>query len=180
MAGGDLSDADLVAGMRERDEGALRALYERHAGWLSTRLLRRCADREVVADALQDTFVSAWNGAAKFRGDGEVAGWLWGIAVHRLISRVRARTAQGARLGPALVTNQVSDISAEDNVLLAIEYSDVGSALARISPELRVVLQATVLDGLTTREAARLLGIPQGTVKTRLARARVSMREELA
>lgn len=180
MAGADLSDADLVAGMRERDEGALRALYERHAGWLSARLLRRCADREVVTDALQDTFVSAWNGAAKFRGDGEVAGWLWGIAVHRLISRVRAGTAQGARLGPAFLTHQASDVSAEDSVLLAIEYSDVGSALARISPELRVVLQATVLDGLTTREAARLLGIPQGTVKTRLARARASMREELA
>ena len=72
-----------------------------------------------------------------------------------------------------------ADESAEEQVLLAIEYSDIGSALARISPELQVVLQATVLDGLTTREAAHLLGIPQGTVKTRLARARVRMREEL-
>ncbi len=180
MAGPEVSDSDLIAAMRERDEGALRTLYERHAGWMSARLMRRCADRDVVADALQDTFVSAWNGAAKFRGDGEVAGWLWGIAVHRLISRVRSRSAMGPRLGPALLPHQASDVSAEDNVLLAIEYSDVGSALARISPELRVVLQAVVLDGLTTREAARLLGIPQGTVKTRLARARASMREELA
>ena len=47
-------------------------------------------------------------------------------------------------------------------------------------PELRVVLQLTVLDGLTTREAAVLLGIPRGTVKSRLQRARVTMREELA
>ena len=54
------------------------------------------------------------------------------------------------------------------------------AALARISPELRVVLQLTVLDGLTTREAAVLLGIPRGTVKSRLQRARVTMREELA
>jgi len=166
--------------MRDRDETALRTLYERHAGWMSARLLRRCSDRDVVADALQDTFVSAWNGAARFRGDGEVAGWLWGIAVHRLISRVRARSPQDARLGPALAPRQATDASAEENVLLAIEYSDVGSALARISPQLRVVLQATVLDGLTTKEAALLLGIPQGTVKTRLARARASMREELA
>lgn len=180
MAGPHPSDADLIARMRERDEAALRTLYERHAGWMSARLLRRCADRDVVADTLQDTFVSAWNGAARFRGDGEVAGWLWGIAVHRLISRIRARSAQGTRLGPALQSHQATDVSAEENVLLAIEYSDVGSALTRISPELRVVLQATVLDGLTTREAGRLLGIPQGTVKTRLARARASMRQELA
>jgi RNA polymerase sigma-70 factor (ECF subfamily) len=173
------SDVDLVAAMSERDEGALRLLYERHAGWISSRLRRRCVDSEVVADALQDTFVAAWDAAGKFRAEGEVAAWLWGIAVHRLISRLRTRSARGPRLGPALLPHDAVDESAEEQVLLAIEYSDVGSALARISPELQVVLQATVLDGLTTREAAQLLGIPQGTVKTRLARARTRLREEL-
>lgn len=180
MAGPDLTDIDLIQAMNERDEGALRALYERHAGWISARLRRRCADHEVVSDVLQDTFVAAWDGAGRFRGEGEVAGWLWGIAVHRLISRLRTRGAAMARLGPALLVSDNTDVSAEETLLLAVEYSEVGTALARISPELRVVLQATVLDGLTTREAARLLGIPQGTVKTRLARARASMREELA
>jgi RNA polymerase sigma-70 factor, ECF subfamily len=53
-------------------------------------------------------------------------------------------------------------------------------ALDRLSPELRAVMQATVLDGLTTREAAKLLRIPQGTVKTRLMRARRELREALA
>lgn len=180
MATADLSDFDLVAAMSERDEGALRLLYERHAGWIATRLRRRCADREVVVDVLQDTFVAAWDGAKRFRAEGEVAAWLWGIAIHRLISRLRTRSAGAPRLGPALLAHDAVVESAEDEVLVAIQYSDVGGALARISPELRVVLQATVLDGLTTREAARLLGIPQGTVKTRLARARASMREELA
>jgi RNA polymerase sigma-70 factor (ECF subfamily) len=52
--------------------------------------------------------------------------------------------------------------------------------LIRLSPELRAVLQATVIDGLTTREAAVLLGIPPGTVKTRALRARKQLREELA
>ena len=76
--------------------------------------------------------------------------------------------------------SDAQDISAEERVLLRLENVDVGSAMARISPELRVVLQLTVLDGLTTREAAQLLGIPRGTVKSRLQRARVMMREELA
>jgi RNA polymerase sigma-70 factor (ECF subfamily) len=57
---------------------------------------------------------------------------------------------------------------------------DLAGALNRLSPELRAVLQATALDGLTTREAGRLLGIPPGTVKTRLMRARAQLREELA
>jgi RNA polymerase sigma-70 factor (ECF subfamily) len=70
--------------------------------------------------------------------------------------------------------------SAEEQVLLGVEYGDLGAALNRLSPELRAVMQATVLDGLTTKEAARLLGIPQGTVKTRLMRARAQLREVLA
>jgi RNA polymerase sigma-70 factor, ECF subfamily len=179
MATAVVSDVDLVAAMSQRDEGALRLLYERHAGWISSRLRRRCVDRDVVVDVLQDTFVAAWESAGRFRGDGEVAAWLWGIAIHRLISHLRTRSARAPRLGPALLPHDGADESAEEQVLLAIEYSDIGSALARISPELQVVLQATVLDGLTTREAAHLLGIPQGTVKTRLARARIRMREEL-
>ena len=106
------------------------------------------------------------DGAARFRGDGEVPAWLWGIAIRRLISRLRKRA--GFRLGPALVESDAQDISAEERVLLRLENVDVGSAMARISPELRVVLHLTVLDGLNTREAAQLLGIPRGTVKSRL------------
>jgi RNA polymerase sigma-70 factor, ECF subfamily len=71
-------------------------------------------------------------------------------------------------------------VSAEEEVLLGVEHGDLAPALNRLSPELRAVMQATVLDGLTTREAARLLGVPQGTVKTRMMRARKELREALA
>ena len=70
--------------------------------------------------------------------------------------------------------------SAEEQVLLDVAHGDLGGALNRLSPELRAVVQATVLDGLTTREAGQLLGIPAGTVKTRMMRARIQLREELA
>ena len=79
-------DSVLVARVVEADSGALKELYERHAPWLQARLMRRCNDREVVADVLQDTFVALWKDARTFRGDGEVAGWLWGIAFRRLVS----------------------------------------------------------------------------------------------
>ena len=175
-----VTDADLVGAMADSDESALQELYERHAAWIAARLRRRCSDQDVVADVLQDTFVAAWKAANRFRHDGEVAAWLWGIAIRRLVSGLRRRTPTGFQLGPALLDHDVVDISAEEQVLLTIEYSDLGTALARISPQLRSVLQVTVLDGLTTREAARLLGIPEGTVKTRLARARAALREEMA
>jgi len=178
MAACDLTDADLLHAMAGRDEGALHELYERHAPWITLRLSRRCADADAVCDVLQDTFLAAWKGAGRFRGDGVVPAWLWGIAVRRLISRLRSRT--GFRPGPALLEGDLEDISAEECVLLHLEHVDVGTALARISPELRVVLQLTVLDGLNTGEAAALLGIPRGTVKSRLQRARATMREEMA
>jgi RNA polymerase sigma-70 factor (ECF subfamily) len=65
-------------------------------------------------------------------------------------------------------------------VLLGVEYGDLAGALDRLSPELRAVVQATVLDGLTTREAGHLLGLPAGTVKTRMMRAKAQLREALA
>ena len=61
-----------------------------------------------------------------------------------------------------------------------VEHGDLAGALDRLSPELRSVVEATVLDGLTTREAAQLLGLRQGTVKTRMMRARQVLRKELA
>src|SRR6476469_7062491 len=82
---------DTGATSEQADSGALKELYERHAPRLQARLMRRCNDREVVADVLQDTFVALWKDARTFRGDGEVAGWLWGIAFRRLVSRLRSR-----------------------------------------------------------------------------------------
>ncbi|MFF8277606.1 RNA polymerase sigma factor [Streptomyces lateritius] len=180
-AGGDADDADdddagLLRAVARGDADALAALYDRHAGWLYARLKRRCADEETVREVLQDTFVAVWRSAGSHRGRGEAGGWLWVVAARRLVDaqRARARTERLAAPeppGPAP--------SAEDRVLAGLEYGDVGAALDRMSPELREVLRATVVDGLTTREAARLLGIPEGTVKTRALRARRELRAAL-
>ena len=85
------NDATLLLAVAERDMGAFRTLYERHAGWLAIRLARRCNDRDLVADAIQDTFVAVWQKPRGFRGDGDIAAWLWGIAIRRLVSRLRTR-----------------------------------------------------------------------------------------
>lgn len=172
---GPPSDATLLAGVAERDVGAFRTLYERHAGWLSLRLARRCNDAELVADAVQDTFVVIWQKPRSFRGDGDVAAWLWGIAIRRLISRLRRRSDIAAAFGSSDTVP-----AAEDEVLLSVEYGDMGAALARLSPEMRAVIQAVVLDGLSAREAAQLLNVPVSSVKTRLFRAKAHLRAALA
>ena len=80
---------------------------------------------------------------------------------------------------PGLSESGGQVLAAEDEVLLSVAYGDVGQALTRLSPQARSVVQAVILDGLTTREAARLLGMPQASVKTRLARAKVQLRAAL-
>ena len=79
--------------------------------------------------------------------------------------------APPARARPAArATHDRSSRRPRKPVLLGVEHGDLAGALNRLSPELRAVVQATVLDGLTTKEAGRLLGIPAGTVKTRMMR----------
>jgi len=173
------SDGELLRAVADGERRALEELYRRHAPWLLARLQRRCSDTGTVDEVLQDTFVAVWRGAGRYDGRGEVGGWLWGIAVRRLVDAVR-RSPQ-----PALALPEVPEVpdlvgSAEEQVLLELEHGELGPALDRLSPELRAVVRATVLDGLTTREAGRLLGIPAGTVKTRMMRARAQLREDLA
>jgi len=169
------SDETLLLAVAERDMGAFRTLYERHAGWLAIRLARRCNDRDLVADAIQDTFVAVWQKPQGFRGDGDIGAWLWGIAIRRLVSRLRTRSRVAA-----VFENTEAAPAAEDQVLLSVEYGDIGQALARLSPEMRAVIQAVVLDGLSAKEAAQLLDVPVSTVKTRLHRAKGRLRAVLA
>lgn len=170
-------DAALLRAVAAGDRAALRALYDAHAPWLVLRLTRRCHDPELVDEVVQDTFLAVWHGARRWDGRGEVAAWVWGIGVRRLVDALRRRPRATVLLED--VAYDPATLSAEDQVLLGIEHGDLAGAYARLSPELRAALQATVLDGLTTREAGRLLGIPTGTVKTRVMRAKAALREEL-
>ena len=171
---GDESDEELLGAIGAADQRALAALYGRHAPWLTARLTHRCGDAEVVDQALQDTFVAVWRKPGAYRGTGEVAAWLWGIAVRRLVDQLRRRPSL-----TYLPSSEPVVVSAEDEVLVGLYGGDLGGALDELSPELLSVVHATILDGLSTREAAKLLGIPTGTVKSRASRARIQLREAL-
>ena len=169
-------DEELLAAIAGGDRLALRELYDRHAAWLLLRVQRRCGDPHIAEEVVQDTFLAVWKKADTYAERGAVAAWIWGIGIRRLIDRLRSTR----RLESLPEGRGETVVSAEDQVLLGVQFGDLAGALSRLSPELRAVVQATVLDGLTTKEAAVLLGIPSGTVKTRMMRARARLREELA
>ena len=137
-------DDVLLRAVAQGDRDALEALYRRHAPWLMARLTRRCADPGLVEEVVQDTFVAVWRGAGRYRATGEVAAWIWGIGIRRLIDRLR-RTAPGAdgalRDDGLVVRPRTRSWSAWSTATSAPRSS-------RLSPELRAVVQATVLDGL--------------------------------
>ncbi|HSM44645.1 MAG TPA: RNA polymerase sigma factor [Acidimicrobiia bacterium] len=172
------SDDELLVATGSGDREAFELFYRRNAPWLEVRLRRRCADSDMVVDVLQETFLAVWRAAGSYRGSGRSAAWLWTIASHRVVDAYRRRAVR-PKASEEAEDFLVSAPSAEDVAL--ISSLDVGlvHALERLSPELRAVLQATVLDGLSIRETAVLLDVSEGTVKSRAFRARHQVREAL-
>ncbi|MER6916650.1 RNA polymerase sigma factor [Streptomyces sp. NPDC000594] len=176
-------DAELLAALRHGDRAAFETFYRRHAPWLTARLRYRCADAAERDDIVQETFLAVWRRCAEGRQPEirDAAGWLWRIAERRITDRARTEGGQG-RLRRALTALWPAPAapSAEEQLLDSGGFGAVHAALGRLPADLREVVQATVLDGLTTRQTAHRLRLPAGTVKTRAMRARRRLREELA
>ncbi|GAA3384006.1 RNA polymerase sigma factor [Cryptosporangium minutisporangium] len=176
-----LDEGELLRRTGRGDRRAFDELYRRTAPWLLVRLRRRCSDEDLVAEVLQDTYLAVWRSAGSQRhaaASGSAVGWLWTIAAHRLIDAFRRRERQ-TRL-PTVATVETVEPAAEDRALAGDLDADLEQALLALPDELRQVLRALVLDGLTVRETSLLLGMPEGTVKTRARRARIALREALS
>jgi RNA polymerase sigma-70 factor, ECF subfamily len=126
---------------------------------------------------MQETYVAAWRAAASFAGQGSVAGWLWTIAARRLVDAYRRQGRAHEQVVEAVPEGRAP--SAEEEALHGELDARLAAELARLSPELCDVLRAMVLDGLSVRETSVLLGIPEGTVKTRARRVRIALQEAL-
>ncbi|WP_033342178.1 RNA polymerase sigma factor [Catenuloplanes japonicus] len=182
MRASDSDEARLLRRIAHADLDAFDELYRRTSPWLLMRLRRRCADDGLVAEVLQDTYLTVWRAAGSFAtlrpGDDGPLGWLWTIAARRLVDALRRQGRR--RETPADVLPTPLAPGADEEALAGAVGDEVGAALADLAPELRAVLRAMVLDGLTVRETAVLLGLPEGTVKSRARRARAALREALS
>ncbi|MEV6925446.1 RNA polymerase sigma factor [Dactylosporangium sp. NPDC051485] len=176
----EADDRALLRLIGKGDRRAFEAFYARNAPWLALRLRRRCRDAELADEMLQETFLTVWRAAGSYRGDGEVVGWLWSIAARRLVDTIRRARVRPQTVDTPDDTQLAWSPSAEEEAMAGAYDARLEQALRRLSPELRAVLQATVLDGLTVREAALMLGLPEGTVKTRAMRARRELKAALS
>lgn len=174
-----VAEEDLLRAVARGDRVAFTELYDRTTPWLAGRLRRRCGTASEVEEIVQDTFLVVWRSAGGFSGSGSAAGWIWTIARNRMI-----HLARQSRAGVGLVEGDDLRLppspSAEQLALSDLYGAQVETALASLSPQLRLVLQATVLDGMSVRETASYLGIPEGTVRTRAFRARQQLRKAMS
>ena len=169
-----MDDGALVNAVAQGDDLALRELFQRHAPWLAARL-RRALPPDAVEDVLQETFLALWKGARSYQGSGEVAAWLWGIARRQAALWLRRRGRAEGEVAP--------DAPAQDDpAALAVERAEVHRALAALGPPgsaPRELVRLLWEEGRSVAEAAAHLGIPAGTVKSRLHRVRRLLRAVL-
>ena len=172
----DDHDLYLVRAIGRGDEQALRDLYARHGPALLSYLIGRLGQRLLAEEVLQDVMLAVWEGACRFRGDCRVRTWLLTIARYRAINKYRERKIETVPLEEMSVE---PDALSVDGLVHCGEWMDMRAALGHLPQEQREVLELIFYHGLSGREAAKVLRIAPGTVKSRLYRARTALRELL-
>ncbi|MEJ3742355.1 RNA polymerase sigma factor SigM [Actinomycetes bacterium KLBMP 9797] len=173
------SDAELLRAHVEGDDGAFAELFHRHRDRLWAVALRTLADREEAADALQDALLSAHRAAHRFRGESAVTTWLHRIVVNACLDRIRRRQAHptvplpdGSRPDPDRSTGSVEPAAPVPDHDTAL---DVRHALSQLPAEQRAALILVDVQGYPVAEVAAILGVAEGTVKSRCARGRARL-----
>jgi RNA polymerase sigma-70 factor (ECF subfamily) len=130
-------------------------------------------DETEAEDLVHDTVLRAYEGRASFRPDGDLKRWLFSVLHNTFVSTRRSRRADQRRIdGVAEITETETQASQEASLRLA----QIRTAFAALPPEQREVLHLVAIEGMAYGEAADVLGVPLGTLMSRLGRARASLR----
>lgn len=173
-AGDDARDRALLAAHLAGDGDAFGRLVALHRDRLWAVALRTLGEREEAADALQDALLSAYRSAATYRGEARVTTWLHRVVVNACLDRVRRRAVRPTVPLPA-VGGVEEPVDPHDDVADRETALDVHAALAALPVDQRAALVLVDLQGLPVEEAARALGVPVGTVKSRCSRGRARL-----
>jgi RNA polymerase sigma-70 factor, ECF subfamily len=182
VAGDEPPDAELLRRHSCGDTDAFGLLFLRHRERLWAVAVRTLGDANEAADALQDAMISAFRQAGSFRGEAAVTTWLHRIVVNACLDRLRRRAARPATTGLdeaaldalALRPHRGDETAATETAL------DVTSALRTLPPEQQAALVLVDMLGYSVADAAEILAVSPGTVKSRCARGRARLVPRLA
>jgi RNA polymerase sigma-70 factor (ECF subfamily) len=166
----DAQDRALLAAHLDGDPRAFDDLVRRHRQRMWAVALRTLGEPEEAADAVQDACVSAFRAAASYRGEARVSTWLHRIVVNACLDRARRRAVRPTVPLPDEPLADPRDRLAERETGLEVQ-----GALDALPAEQRIAIVLVDLQGLSVEEAAAVLGIPGGTVKSRCFRGRARL-----
>jgi len=179
-------DARLMRRVAQGDKAAFAELYDRFSRPLYATALRIVSDATEAQDIVHDAFLTVWEKAAVFESDrGTAFGWAVTLVRNRAIDRVRTRR----RRSELLASSQPADLgyqedsagpAADDSATLGDQARAVRAAVATLPHEQQRALELAFFSGLTQQEIAEKLAEPLGTVKARIRRGLLKLRESLA
>ncbi|WP_341718233.1 RNA polymerase sigma factor SigM [Micromonospora sp. FIMYZ51] len=173
-----VSDLDLLHAHVAGDRYAFAELFRRHRDRLWAVALRTLGDREEAADALQDALLSAHRAAGRFRGDAAVTTWLHRIVVNACLDRIRRRQTHPTVPMPDGVHDRDDGTGGVEPAAPVRDHDTamvVRDALAALPIEQRAALVLVDVQGYPVAEVARILGVAEGTIKSRCARGRARL-----
>jgi RNA polymerase sigma-70 factor (ECF subfamily) len=178
------SDAELLAAMAQKQDGALAALYDRYATVLYSLALKILNDSERAQDVVHEAFLTAWRKAGMYRESrGNVASWLIVLCRNLAIDQYRAKMRLASRRVELETAMEYLTSIEDDPAVMAVASDEVRhlrEALALLPSEQKQVIEMAYFQGLSQTEIAAATQIPLGTIKTRTRQALLKLREALA
>jgi RNA polymerase sigma-70 factor (ECF subfamily) len=172
-----LSEEELIAALRNREKIAAEALYDMYSASLYGVISRIVIDTATAEDVLQDTFVKIWNSFASYSSDkGRLFTWMVNIARNLAIDKIRSKDFKNQNKNQELEIN-VTFIDEQRNTAYKPELMGIKDLVETLKPEQKSILDLVYFKGYTHVEAADELGVPLGTIKTRLRMAIVQLRK---
>ena len=175
-AGEASSDEMLIARIAGGDRLAMQTLFARHRTVVYRWLLRLVGNETVAEDLLSDVFLDVWRQAGRFQARSAVSTWLLAIARFKALSA--RRTRKDSELDETIEAT-VADTADDPEVMLAKKHRDqvVREAINELSPEHKEIIDLVYYHEKSVDECAQILGVPSGTVKTRMFYARKKLAE---
>jgi RNA polymerase sigma factor (sigma-70 family) len=172
-----LSEEELVLALGNREKGAIEVLYDMYSASLFGVISRIVIDTPTAEDVLQETFVKIWNSFSSYSADkGRLFTWMVNIARNLAIDKIRSKDFKNQAKNHEL-ENNVTFIDEQRNTVYKPELMGIKDLVSTLKPEQKSILDLVYFKGYTHMEAAEELGIPLGTIKTRLRMAIIELRK---
>lgn len=172
-----LSEEELVLALRNREKVAVEALYDMYSASLFGVISRIVIDEATAEDVLQETFVKIWHSFSGYSEDkGRLFTWMVNIARNLSIDKLRSKDFRNHSKNQEL-ENNVTSIDQQRNTVYKPELVGIKELTQALKPEQKSILDLVYFKGYTHVEAADELGIPLGTIKTRLRMAIIELRK---